>query len=222
MMKRYLVKGLHWMVLSLLLGAAAPTLAAEQDAPAEDLWAGKQRTGRSIEIKVVVDATPQEAYDLWLSADNLRRFFAPTAHIDPVVGGRYEVVFDPQGDPEGERDGTKGARILELHPGSFIAFEWKGRASMKDMNVRPLPTWVELSFLPVEGKEGKTRVSLAHHGFGTGGTWELAYVFFQSAWRAVLDSLQVYCAKHQAQPAAEEDSVIARLASDQGWRATLR
>lgn len=209
-------------LLTLLLGVAALPLAAQQAAAArEERWSGKRRTDRSIEMKMVVDGAPSEVYELWLSPEGLRRFFAPAARIDPVVGGRYEMVFDPQGDPDGERDGTKGARILELQPGAFLAFEWKGRANMKEMNTRPLPTWVELSFTPVEGEAGKTRIAFAHHGFGTGGTWDIGYVFFQGAWRAVLDSLKVYCARHHARP-AEEESVVARLAGRVPPRGALR
>ncbi len=209
-------------LLSLLLGTATLPLAAQQGpAQQEDLWAGKRRTDRSIEIQLVVDGAPREVYELWLSPEGLRRFFAPAARIDPVIGGRYEMVFDPQGDPEGERDGTKGARILELEPGAFLAFEWKGRESMKEMNARPLPTWVELSFTPVEGEAGKTRISFAHHGFGTGGTWDIGYVFFQGAWRAVLDSLKVFCARHHARP-VEEETVVAGLAGQAPLRGAAR
>lgn len=195
--------------LALVFVAAAVPLAAQQRASTrEELWAGKIRTERSIEVRTVVDAEPRDAYELWLSPAGLRTFFAPGARIDPVVGGRYEVLFDPQGDPEGELEGTKGARILALDPGAFLAFEWRGRASMKEMNVTPLPTWVEVTLTPVAGQKGKTRVELVHHGFGTGGTWEIAHVFFKGAWRAVLDSLQVYCARLNppAPPSRDEEA----------------
>ncbi len=201
-------------VLALLfLGASLP-LAAQPPAPArEELWAGKIRTERSIEVQTIVDTAPQATYELWLSPAGLRNFFAPGARIDPVVGGRYEVLFDPQGDPEGVLEGTKGARILALDPGAFLAFEWRGRASMKEMNVTPLPTWVEVTLTPVAGQKGKTLVELVHHGFGTGGGWEIAHVFFKGAWRAVLDSLQVYCARLNP-PATPSQDEEARLATE--------
>jgi uncharacterized protein YndB with AHSA1/START domain len=216
------MKRVNSTLLTLLLGIAALPLAAQQTAAArEELWSGKRRTDRSIEMQMVVDGAPSEVYELWLSPEGLRRFFAPAARIDPVVGGRYEMVFDPQGDPDGERDGTKGARILEMQPGAFLAFEWKGREAMKEMNTRPLPTWVELSFTPLEGETGKTQIAFAHHGFGSGGTWDIGYVFFKGAWRAVLDSLRVYCARLHARP-AEEETVVARLATHAPLRGTGR
>ncbi|HRC86165.1 MAG TPA: SRPBCC domain-containing protein [Thermoanaerobaculia bacterium] len=159
----------------------------------QDLWRGKVKTDRSIRIERVVEAPADKVYQLWMSAEGIRSFFAPAARVEPVVGGRYELMFDPEHDPDGERDGTKGARILAIEPNRFLAFEWRGRQNMVEMNAQPLPTWVELHFAPVVGERGSTRISLEHYGFGTGGTWEEAYVFFQNAWKSVMGALEQRC-----------------------------
>jgi uncharacterized protein YndB with AHSA1/START domain len=172
------------------------------------LMAGKTKTDRTIRYEATVQASPQEVYRLWTTPEGVRRFFAPDAVIDAQPGGRYEIHFSPEKDPEGLSHGTKGARVLRAVPGKALAFEWITFAADADLgdkappvappelrNARPLPTWVELSFAP-EGRG--TRVTFAHYGFRKGGLWDGSYAFFKRAWKLVLDQLvQVYRAPSQ-------------------------
>ncbi|HSF39625.1 MAG TPA: SRPBCC domain-containing protein [Thermoanaerobaculia bacterium] len=184
------------MIIALLLAPVAGLAGSE-----DSLMQGKQRTGREIVFEAVLDAPPETVYELWTTPEGVRSFLAPEARIDPVVGGRYEILFSPGTDPEGEQAGTKGARILKMDKGRALAFEWRGAGHMKEMNATPLPTWVELSFEPVQGEPGKTRLRFAHLGFGQGGGWDEAYSFFQSAWGGALDSLKKVCAERGKAPA---------------------
>ncbi|MFI5007592.1 MAG: SRPBCC domain-containing protein, partial [Solirubrobacterales bacterium] len=110
---------------------------------------GKVKTDRTIELSVTLDQPPAEVYRLWTTVEGARTFFAPDARIEGKPGGRYEIIFDPAGDPEGARHGTKGARLLRLVPGKEIAFEW----SMPPLGLdqQPLATWVELTLEPAPG-----------------------------------------------------------------------
>src|SRR4030095_5282297 len=91
---------------------------------AEDLMAGKTKTAHTINLEITVHASPDEAFSLWSTSEGVRRFFAPDARINPVEGGEYTILFAPQADPQGLSHGTKGARILKMIPGKFLAFEW--------------------------------------------------------------------------------------------------
>ena len=187
----------------LLMAGSAPLFPAPDDA---DLLAGKQKTDRTIFLDAIVAAPPAEVFQLWTSAEGIKKFFAPDARIDAKVGGRYQVIFAPAKDPEGDSHGTKGARILKLVPGKELAFEWitfagdelLGRnappyAPPAERNVRPLPTWVELTFNAVEGQPGQTHLRFAHYGFREGENWEQSYRWFGRAWKGVLDELVAYC-----------------------------
>ncbi len=176
-------------------------LSAEFAGSDDSLMQGKQRTGREIVLEAVLDAPPETVYELWTTPKGVKSFLAPEARIDPVVGGRYEILFAPAVDPEGEQAGTKGARILKMDKGRSLAFEWRGAGHMKEMNARPLPTWVELSFEPVPGELGRTRFRLAHLGFGQGGGWDEAYSFFKGAWEGILEPLKKVCAERGKAPA---------------------
>ena len=160
---------------------------------------------------MIVDAPPAEVYRLWTSADGVKKFFAPEARIDAKIGGRYQIIFFPSKDPEGESHGTKGARILDLVPNQKLVFEWitfagddaLGKnappyAPPAERNLTPLPTWVELSFEPVAGKPNQTHLKFAHYGFREGEKWEQSYQWFRRAWKGVLDQLSEYCQKQKS------------------------
>ena len=192
--------------LVLLLVSNAGRVLSAPDSDAASLMAGKQKTDRTIFLEAIVDAPPEEVFRLWTSEDGIKKFFAPDARVDARLGGRYEILFAPAKDPEGDSHGTKGARILKLIPGQELAFEWitfagdesLGRnappyAPPSERNVRPLPTWVELTFGTVDRRPDQTRLRFAHYGFREGVIWEESYRWFGRAWKGVLDELVAYC-----------------------------
>jgi hypothetical protein len=113
-------------IILLVFTLACIELASSQDESAigAALMKGKVKTGRTVNLDAIVDASPAEVYQLWTSTDGVKKFFAPEARIDPKIGGRYEIIFFPSKDPEGESHGTKGARILDLVPNQKLVFEW--------------------------------------------------------------------------------------------------
>jgi uncharacterized protein YndB with AHSA1/START domain len=191
----------------LVLASYALLLSApETNSGPENLMAGKQKTDRTIYLEAMVNSPPAVVFQLWTSEDGIKKFFAPSARVDASAGGRFEIIFAPAKDPEGNSHGTKGARILKLVPEKELAFEWitfagdelLGRnappyAPSAERNVRPLPTWVELQFDAVEGEPGKTHLRFAHYGFRHGEKWEQSFHWFERAWKGVLDELAAYC-----------------------------
>lgn len=195
------------MAGSALLIAAADKINLPDTSPnGVNLMQGKQKTDRTIFLEVTVDALPAEVFGLWTSEEGIKKFFAPAARLEASVGGRYEILFAPAKDPEGNSHGTKGARILKLVPEKELAFEWitfagdellgynaPPYAPPSERNLRPLPTWVELTFEPAEAQPGKTHLRFAHYGFRNGEKWEKSFHWFQRAWKGVLDELAAYC-----------------------------
>jgi uncharacterized protein YndB with AHSA1/START domain len=184
------------MLACLLVPALAPR------ARAEDLMRGKVKTDQTIRLEKTVDVPPDRAFEMWATEAGVRSFFAPAARIDPREGGRYEILFAPDKDPEGLSHGTTGARLLKYQPGRSLSFEWITFAGDANLGVGappvvprevrnevPLPTWVELDFRPVDGHPGATDVRFAHYGFRTGGRWEESFAWFSKAWAGVLESM---------------------------------
>jgi uncharacterized protein YndB with AHSA1/START domain len=175
--------------MALLSIAAALTLLAEAPVPP-----GKVRTDRTISLEVTVDAPPAEVFRLWTTAEGVTKFLAPAANVEPRVGGRYQIIFDPVGDPEGAFHGTKVGKVLRVVPDREIAFEWPMPPFGPELGGPPVPTWVELEFLPSPDKSGRTRLRFAQHGFRTGGKWDQAFPMFRDRnWPLVLNRLVVFC-----------------------------
>jgi uncharacterized protein YndB with AHSA1/START domain len=92
--------------------------------PDPDLMKGKEKTGRSIVLEKAVACDPATTFRLWTSADGVKHFFSEGLRIDPWPGGRYEILFAPDTDPEARSFGTGGARLLKFAPNRELAFEW--------------------------------------------------------------------------------------------------
>jgi uncharacterized protein YndB with AHSA1/START domain len=166
----------------------------------ETLMTGKVETDRVLRIKKTIQAPANEIFRLWTTTEGVKQFLAPGARIDARLGGEYTIIFFPTLDPNGDSYGTHGARILRFEPGKHLSFEWMtfiGRPiagasgppsiSIEERNANPLPTWVDLEFIE---RNGKTDVTLTHHGFRRGQQWDVAYKFFVQNWNKVLTQLQ--------------------------------
>ncbi len=160
----------------------------------EQTYLNKVKTGRALNFEATLNLSPPEVFLLWSTSAGVKKFFAPDAKVDPAFGGRYEIIFDPESDPDGKSAGTHGARILRYEKDKALAFEWTMPPFAPELNTKPLPTWIELQFEAVAGHSGKTRISIAHYGFGNGENWDKSYKFFRdSSWPAVVKRLKQYC-----------------------------
>jgi uncharacterized protein YndB with AHSA1/START domain len=161
---------------------------------AEALLKDRDPGGHVIEYEVTLDAPPAEVFELWSTAEGLKRFLAPGARVDGTVGGLYQITFDPEADPEGAKHGTKGARLLHIVPGKELAAEWTFPPLGEKLNTPPFPTWIEVRLEPAPGHPGRTRLHFGHYGFADDPDWEKAWRYFNDGnWPLVLNRLIVYC-----------------------------
>jgi uncharacterized protein YndB with AHSA1/START domain len=136
----------------------------------------------------------------------LQQFLAPGARVEGTVGGLYQITFDPEGDPEGAKHGTKGARLLHVLPGRELAAEWTFPPLGEKLNTLPFPTWIEVRFDPAPGAPGRTRLHFAHYGFADDPDWKEAFDFFDAgSWPLVLNRLIVLCRDGLAPEWADDD-----------------
>ncbi|MBV9882248.1 MAG: SRPBCC domain-containing protein [Sphingomonadaceae bacterium] len=195
------------MLFSGLLLASA-LVASAQAAPRLRNLPGKHETARTVVLVADVACPPDEAYAMWATEAGVRSFYAPAAHIDGTVGGRYTIMFYPDEDPEGLVHGTAGAHLLAAEPGRFLAFEWITFAGADNKGAHappfapaalrrpdPLPTWVEIVLTPTGAG---THVDFRHYGFGHGALWGRSQAWFGRAWAGVLEAMRVTCARAHA------------------------
>jgi CubicO group peptidase (beta-lactamase class C family) len=194
------------LLLLVFSGIAGHSTSQPNTTETQALMKGKIDTGRSIQFELVVNASRSKVFQLWTTEKGLASFFAPRAKVDLRVGGAYEMIFAPDLDPQGENQGTKGARILHLEQDSSLAFEWKTFVFEKHpsglgppvvskavRDERPIPTWVEITLEDISGRPGTTRLRLVHRGFRSGGPWDQAYPYFWRQWGAILGRLGAVC-----------------------------
>ena len=136
---------------------------------------------------ISLKCAPDKAFEMFTVNNHLEKWLTQAADVEPKIGGKYELVWNPE---DKENDSTIGCKILALHQNRFLSFEWKGPKQFKHfMNeVRPL-TNVVIFFIPYP--EG-TKVHLLHTGWRDTPEWEEARQWFDKAWAMALSELQKY------------------------------
>ena len=115
----------------------------------------------------------------------LESWLVNLAEIEPVIGGKYELFWEPD---DRENNSTIGCTITALDPNRLIAFEWRSPKQYKHFanNADPL-THVVVSFYP----EGEwTTVHLIHSGWRGTAEWEEARQWQDRAWSAAFRVLE--------------------------------
>jgi len=170
---------------------------------------------RSFRLEVVVKGSPQSVYQLWTTEAGAEKFLAPRARIEPQPGGRYEMIFDPDMDPDGSIRGTKGCRVVRIVPDQELVFEWiafvgqqpRGRSGppyLPEPERSAHKTRVVVRFSALPGEPEHTRVALVNDGFGSGAKWDEAFAYFRDrGWPQVLAQLKAYCDHGQLAPWAK-------------------
>ena len=132
---------------------------------------------------------PARAFEMFTLNKHVQSWLTSVADVEPVVGGNYELFWDPENR---EVNSTLGCRVTAVETGEFIAFEWKGpvqfRAFMNDVD--PLTHVVVLFALSDAGGDTWTDVHLIHSGWRSGVEWQEAADYFEKAWSHALADLE--------------------------------
>jgi uncharacterized protein YndB with AHSA1/START domain len=140
---------------------------------------------RVIHVTALLATTPERAFAYFTDVKLVRSWLAAEADIEPIIGGKYELFWNPA---DRENDSTIGCRITALTPNQLIAFEWRSPQQFKELanSADPL-THVVVTFAP-EGS--RTRVHLVHSGWRTSPEWEDARVWQERAWESAFTALE--------------------------------
>jgi len=127
---------------------------------------------RIVKHRVVVDSTPELAFEAVTQASELREWCSDQAWTEVRPGGRYEVRWN-----QGYR--AEGA-FTELVPPRRAAVSWRGTGE-------PGETRVEFTVEPVAGG---VEVTVVHSGFGQGPDWDEAMAASDQGWGSGLENLK--------------------------------
>lgn len=121
----------------------------------------------------------------WTESDRITEWFAPSAHIEPHLNGKFELYFNPDNK---ETMSTKGCKIIRFEKPNTLAFEWKGPDPFATvMNQDGELTIVEVT---LKSAEGGTMVHLRHSGWKESEAALQAKEWHEKAWEQMLESLK--------------------------------
>jgi uncharacterized protein YndB with AHSA1/START domain len=139
-------------------------------------------SGRVVRVEGTIDASVSQVWRVFTTSHGAEEFFAQKANIGLAIGGPYEIQFDPND----ERSGTKGLKILSYAPEEMISFQWNAPPDMPE--VRNGGTWVVVEMRPLDAYE--THVTITHLGWKDGPEWDRAYEHFQRGWSELMTRLE--------------------------------
>jgi uncharacterized protein YndB with AHSA1/START domain len=133
--------------------------------------------------------TTSRAFEMFTFNTQLESWLTVIADVEPVLGGKYELFWNPANR---EINSTLGCKVIAIEPDKFLSFEWKGPPQFKHFmnNADPL-TSVVVFFIPCnEVLTPCTDVYLIHSGWGSSAEWEEARQYFVRAWTHAFDELE--------------------------------
>ena len=161
--------------------------------------------------EIEISATPDQVFRALTEAEQIVRWFAPEAKVEPgpdgnMVGGSYYISWGPG------MDGRSTISIWE--PGrrfaGFVertkAYGCEGDPAVENEEVRRLV--VDHQIEAIDG--GKTRLRLVHSGFGHGAGWDNEFEGTKRGWPAFLRILKHGLERH---PGVDSATVSVTLPS---------
>jgi len=141
-----------------------------------------------IQIEIELDCNINHAFELFTVNDQLESWLPEKADVEPKVGGKYELFWDPQNR---ETNSTIGCKITSIEKDKFVSFEWKGPEIFQSfMNFCHPLTHVVVVFCSSSDNPKKTTLFLFHSGWRDDPDWQKARDYFEKAWFGALNVLK--------------------------------
>ncbi len=127
---------------------------------------------RQVTQQVVIETTPELAFEAVTRASELREWFSDEAWTEVRLGGRYEVRWNSGYRAEG--------KFTALDAPRHAAVTWRGTGEAGE-------TAVEFD---VEAADSGVKVAVVHTGFGLGDEWDQVIEEAKKGWSVGLENLK--------------------------------
>lgn len=163
---------------------------------------------RSIELDVVLDGTPDEAWEAISTSDGLSNWFPLAAEVTPGVGGTVWLSWGP---------GSEGKAPIHIwEPGA--RFGWTESYGDDDQG-RPIRVAVDFY---IEGREGTTVVRLVQSGLSAASEWDEMYDALVDGWSYFLFNLGYWFQHHRGKTRRMAwKRAATELAREVAWQALV-
>ena len=141
-----------------------------------------------IQIEIELSCAVSEAFNFFTINEKLESWLPEKAEVDPRVGGKFELFWDPQNR---EINSTIGCKVTSIEKDKFLSFEWKGPERFQSfMNFCDPLTHVVVVFSSSSADPTKTTLFLFHSGWRDDPEWQKARDYFEKAWSGALTALK--------------------------------
>lgn len=127
---------------------------------------------RKVKTSVVIDTTPELAFEALTRASELREWCGDQAWTEVRAGGRYEIRWNSGYRADG--------KFVELDPPHRAVVSWLGTGE-------PGETAVKFTVKPADGG---VKVTILHRGFGPGAKWDKAVKASVEGWSEGVENLK--------------------------------
>jgi len=141
-----------------------------------------------IQIEIELNCDVNQAFNFFTINEKLESWLPEKAEVEPKVGGKYELFWEPQNR---EINSTIGCKITSIEKDKFLSFEWKGPEMFQSfMNFCDPLTHVVVVFTSSSDDPKKTTLLLFHSGWRDDPEWQKAREYFEKAWSGALTNLK--------------------------------
>ncbi len=144
-------------------------------------------TERSHENQIEIDAPPRDVWRALSEGEELARWFAVAAEVEPGVGGRWKVSWD-----ESPVQDLGKIAVWEPAQKLRLVHERKGPSD------EPVTLATDFEIEAIEG--GHTRLRVVASGFTTDAMWDGEFEGTKNGWAVFLRNLRYYLEHHRGQP----------------------
>jgi uncharacterized protein YndB with AHSA1/START domain len=166
--------------------------------------------------EIEINATPDQVFRAVSEAEEIKRWFAPEAKVDPRVGGTYTISWGPgmEGSP---------STITIYEPGHRFAMVQERTKPYGKEGEPPLETDTVQTMMvdyQIEAPGGgKTLLRLVHSGFGRGTGWDNEFEATRTGWAVFMQILKHGLERHPGVDSVTMYIMVpCALPDEEAWR----
>jgi len=137
------------------------------------------------ETIIDIKATPEEVFRAVTDPEQIVKWFAPYARVEPRVGGGYDISWAPD---------MKGSGVISVWDPPKHFAQYSERSVAYNCEGKPVetgtPQKIAIDYYIEAIGNGMTRLRLVQSGFGPEAAWEDEYEATKSGWGEFLRQLK--------------------------------
>ena len=137
------------------------------------------------ETIIDIKATPEEVFRAVTDPEQIVKWFAPYARVDPRVGGEYAISWDPENEGDGVISVWDPPRHFSQYTERSVAYNCEGKAVETGTAQK-----IAIDYYIGAIGDGMTRLRLVQSGFGPEAAWDDEYQATKSGWADFLKLLK--------------------------------